>query len=174
MNIRFSRLATGLLTVATLVLMSERCWAVFHQLPPSKDEWGLKYDVQLTAVEGNTLNVDFTLLDEGRLKPVYSYTVIAMSKQTDSQGGRSYDVKAPIELKATKDGKRAGQVRIGKEFVDRAVIRILTQRVDGRPQTAGAAYYDIPLKKYLHQTTAAAARKPYPSVATPRAPKVTR
>lgn len=154
MNIRLSRLATGMLVFAAVVLTAGRSWAVYHQLDPSKDEWGLKYDVELNAADRDTLNVVFALADEGRLKPIYSITVVAFS-QPDSQGGRSYDVKAPIELKATKDGKRAGQVQIPKKFVDRTMIRILTLTVEGRRQTAGAAYYDIPLKKFLNKAPAA-------------------
>ncbi len=65
---------------------------------------------------GDTLTVVFTLADEGRLKPLYSIDLVAFSKQTDRQGGRSYDVNEPIELKATKDGKRVGQVQVRKEF----------------------------------------------------------
>src|SRR5258708_6631899 len=106
MNIRLSRLATGVLVVAAVVLTAGRSWAVYYQLDPSKDEWGLKYDVKLIPADRDMLNVVFTLADEGRLKPIYSITVVAFS-QPDSQGGRSYDVKAPIELKTTKDGKRA-------------------------------------------------------------------
>jgi hypothetical protein len=155
MSIRLSRLTMGVLVVAAVVLISSRCWAVYYPLGPSKDEWGLKYDVEVSASDGDKLNVLFTLADEGRLKPIYSATVVAFSKP-DSDGGRTYDVKAPIELKSTKDGKRAGQVQIRKEFVDRAMIRILTLTVDGRPQTAGAAYYDIPLKKFLNKAPVAA------------------
>jgi len=148
MNMRILRLVTGGLVAAAVVLAAGRSWAVYYQLDPSKDEWGLKYDVELIAADRDMVNVVFTLADEGRLKPIHSITVVAFS-QPDSQGGRSYDVKAPIELKTTKDGKRVGQVQIGKKFVDRAMIRILTLTVDGRRQTAGAAYYDIPLKKFL-------------------------
>jgi hypothetical protein len=169
MGIRFSRLAMGVLVVAAVALMSDRGWAVYYELGPSNDEWKLKYDVEVNAADGDMLNVVFTVADEGRLKPIYSITVVAFSKQMDSSGGRSYDVQAPIELKTTKDGQRAGQVRIRKEFVDRAKIRILTLTVDGRRQTSGAAYYDIPLKKFLNKA---------PAVASPPAPssaaKVTR
>jgi hypothetical protein len=161
MGIRLSRLAMGLLVVAAVALMSGRCWAVFYPLGPSKDEWGLKYDVEVTAVEGDKLNVLFTLADEGRLKPIYSATVVAFSKP-DSNGARRYLVKAPIELKTTKDGKKAGQVQIRKEFSDVAMIRILTLTVNGRPQTAGAAYYEIPLKKFIHKAPVAALPKAPP------------
>jgi hypothetical protein len=173
MSIRLSRLATGLLVVAAIVLMSGLSWAMYNALGPSKDEWKLKYDVEVNAADGDTLNVVFTLADEGRLKPIYSITLVAFSKQTDSQGGRSYDVKAPIELKRTEDGKRAGQVQMRKEFADRAMIRILTQTFDGKPQQF-AAYYDIPLKKFLHKAPAAASRQAPRSVAAPPALKVTR
>ena len=35
------------------------------------------------------------------------------------------------------------------------MIRILTLTVDGQRQTKGAAYYDIPLNKYLKKAPAA-------------------
>jgi hypothetical protein len=40
-------------------------------------------------------------------------------------------------MKPTEDGKLTGQVEVGKEFADRAVIRIFTLTVDGRSQMAG-------------------------------------
>lgn len=175
MNTGFSRFAKGVLVVAALILMSGRSWGIFDELGPSKDEWKLKYNVELTPAAGDTVTVAFTLADEGRLKPVYSATVVAFSKQTDSQGGRSYDVKAPIKLTTTEDGTRVGEVQIRKEFVDRAMIRILTQSVDGRrPKTSSAAYYDIPLKKYRIQSRAAASTPAPTSVANPPALNVTK
>jgi hypothetical protein len=173
MSIRLSRLATGALVVAAIVLMSGLSWAMYNGLGPSKDEWKLKYNVEVNAADRDTLNVVFTLADEGRLKPIYSITLVAFSRQTDSQGGRSYDVKAPIELKATANGKRVGQVQIRKEFVNRAMIRILTQTVDGQQQQF-AAFYDIPLTKFLNRAPAAASRQAPRSIAAPPGSKVTR
>jgi hypothetical protein len=166
MNIRSSRLATAALVAAVLLVTTSRSWAIYDQLGPSKDEWGLKYDVTINEADGNKVTVEFTVADEGRLKPFYSVQVVAFSKQTDSQGGRSYDVKAPIELKSTEEGKRVGQVQIRKDLADRAMIRILTLTVDGKRRSS-AAYYDIPLKKYLNKTSAA----PVP-LASPPALKV--
>ena len=169
MSIRFSRLAMATLVVAAMVLMSGRSWAIYAGLGPSKDEWGLKYDLAVSDADGDKVTVVFTLADEGRLKPFYSIHLVAFSKQTDIQGGRSYDVKVPIELKTTEDGKRAGQVQIRKEFLDRAKIRILTQMVDGKRQPSGGAYYDIPIAKYLNKASTAAS-----PLAAPPASKVTR
>lgn len=180
MSIRLSRrLAAGILVVAAIVLVSGRTWAIYHGLPPSKDEWKLKYDVAVYEADSDTLTVVFTLADEGRLKPLYSIDLVAFSKRTDNQGRRSYDVKAPIELKATEDGKRTGQVQIRKEFVDRAKIRIITHMVDGKRQPSGGAYYDIPIAQYLTKSPAAASpatasRPAPPPIAAPSASKVTK
>jgi hypothetical protein len=154
MSIRLSRWTTGVLVVAVIALMAGRCWATFYGLGPSKDEWGLKYDVEVSDAGGDMLTVVFTLADEGRLKPIHSIDLIALSKQTDSQGGRSYDVKEHVEFKTTPDGKRAGQVKIHKQFADRATFRILTQTVDGKKHTSGASHYSVPLKKYLDKAPA--------------------
>ncbi len=120
----------------------------------------MKYDVAIFDAEGDKLTIVFTLADEGRLKPIYSIDLVAFSRQTDSQGGRSYDVMEPIELKPTQDGKRVGQVQIRKEFVDRAKIRLITLTFDGKRQPSGGAFYDIPIQKYLNRTSS-------PSVAAP-------
>ena len=171
MNLRFSRLATAALVVAAAALMPGRSWAVFYPLGPSKDEWGLKYEVEVNGADGDKLNVRFTLADEGRLKPIYSATVVAFSNPRNNDG--SYLVKAQIDLKPTKDGKLTGQVQIPKSLADRAQIRILTQTFDGRWQTAGAKLYDIPLKKFLSAGVADSS-KTLPSIASPPSTKVTK
>ena len=61
-----------MLVVAAVVLLPGRSWAVFYPLGPSKDEWGLKYSVEVKAADGDKLNVHFTLADERRLKPIES------------------------------------------------------------------------------------------------------
>ena len=149
MSIRLSRVATGMLVVTIMVLMSDQSWAIREGLGPSKDEWGLKYDVAVHDADGDKVTVVFTLADEGRLKPFYSLDLVAFSKPTDSRSGRTYDVNVPIKLKPNQDGKRAGEVQIRKEFVDRAKIRIITLTVDGKRQPSGGAFYDIPIAKYL-------------------------
>jgi hypothetical protein len=170
MNFRCSRLATSVLVIAAVVLVPDLSWAVFYPLGPSKDEWGLKYDIEVNAAEGDKLNVLFTLADQGRLKPIYSATVIAFSNP-NSDGSRSYLVKAQFDLKSTKDGKLAGQTQIPKEFADRAMVRILTLTVDGRRYTS-AHYYDIPLKKFLNRAAVTASPKAPPSIASQPASKV--
>jgi hypothetical protein len=173
MNMRFSRLAISLFVVAAVVLAAGRGWAVYFELGQSPDEWGLKYNVEVGHAGGDKATVRLTLADAGRLTPIYSIHVIALSLKTDSQGGRSYDVKEKIELKPTDDGRYAGQVEIGREFLDRAEIRFLTLTLDGKRQTSGARYYDVPLAKFVSPAAAAGAPPPRPSIAAPpSAPKV--
>ncbi len=148
MNIRFSRLGMAMLVVAAMLLTSARSWAIYNVLGPSKDEWGIKYDVEVHDGGGDTATVVFTLADEGRLKPFHSVELIVLSKETDNQGGHSYDVKTPIVLKTTEDGRRVGEVKIRKQFLDRAQIRILTDKFDGQPQQ-WLANYEVPIRKFL-------------------------
>ena len=167
----------GLLVVTAVLLLPGVSWAVFYALGPSKDEWGLKYEVEVSSPEASTpegdqLSVHFTLADQGRLKPIYSATVIAFSNP-DRDGARSYLAKAPIDLKPTTGGKLAGQAPISKKLADRAIIRILTLTFDGQRHTS-ASYYDIPLKKYLKKASAAASTAATPSIASPPSAKVTK
>jgi hypothetical protein len=165
MNVRLSRLLTTTLVAAVTLLTSGPSWAVYNLLGPSKDEWGLKYEVQVNDAGSGMLTVVFTLADEGRLKPLALIELIALSKETDSQGGHTYDVKAPIVLKPIHDGRRAGQAQMRKEFADRAQIRILSNRVDGQPQHSGWACFEIPINNFLNKAPAAA------PLASPPAPK---
>lgn len=159
------------LVVAAVVLTSSLSWAVYYELGPSKDEWGLKYSGDVTATNAGKLNVSFTLADQGRLKPVHSVHVFALSKP-DGSGSRTYLLKAPMALKPTEDGKLTGQVQIGKELANLAVVRIFSYTVDGQPQRQGVRYYDIPLTKFLKKAPLAAAPKSPASIASPPASKV--
>jgi hypothetical protein len=159
MKTGFSRLAVGVLVVAAAVLGAGRTWAVYWDLGPSKDEWKMKYEVEVSAAEKDKLNVVFTLSDAGRLAPIYSATVVVFSP-VEFDGGSTYELKAPIKFEMTKEGGAIGQVQIDKRFGNRAKIRILTLHVDGKKQTDGARYYDIPLKKFLDKAPAKTASRP--------------
>ena len=172
MRFRFSPLVTGVLVATAVVLIASVGWAHFYELGPSKDEWGLKYDAEVTA-SGDKLNVSFTLADQGRLKPIYSVSVVAFSNPRPD-GGRTYLLNTTFDLKPTKDGKLTGQLQIGKEFADRAMIRIMTLTFDGRPQTAGARYYQMPVSKFMKKAPGAASSKAPASIASQPESKVTK
>lgn len=165
--------ATGVLAITAVVLLAGRCWAHWYALGPSKDEWGLKYDAKVeAAAQGNKLNVQFTIADQGRLKPIHSVFVMAFSNP-DRTGVQL--VKTPINMNLTADGKLTGQCEVEKEFAERAVIRIFTTTVDGQSQMsgkmAGARYYDIPLKKFLKKAPLAASSQSRSSIVIPNVAK---
>lgn len=137
------------LAFAITTLIAGQAWAIYYALAPSKDEWGLKYDVEVEDAGADMVTVKFTLADEGRLKPIHSVSLAVLDKQYSSQNSHRYDVKGKFDIKPAGDGKRAGQMQIRKDQADQAIIRVLTQRVNGKFQSAGAAYYDIPLSKHL-------------------------
>jgi hypothetical protein len=153
---------SGLLAVVVLVLIAERAWAVFYPLGPSKDEWGLKYDVAVEDAGADMVTVKFTLVDEGRLKPIHSIRLSVLDKQNSSPNSKTYKVIGRLEFKATSDGKRVGTIRLKKDLIELGNLEIITQRVDGKFQARGAATYDIPLAKHLEPGS--------PAVASPLPP----
>lgn len=163
MSIQRTRLAVASVVVAAIALISGEAWAIYYALAPSKSEWGLKYSVSVEDTGVDTCRIKFTLADEGRLKPIHSITLAVLDKQHSTQNSRRYDVRGRLELKPTSDGKRMGQIELRKEHLDQAMIRVLTQKVDGKFQSAGAAYYDIPIAKHLKEAAA-------PGLASPLGP----
>ena len=152
----------GLLVVAALALTAERCWAIYYALGPSMDEWGLKYDVDVEDAGSDMVTVKFTLIDEGRLKPIHSVSLSVLDKAKSSPASKRYTVKGRLEFKTTADGKRVGRIQLRKQEVDLANLQVLTQRVDGKFQSAGAAYYDIALAEHLNETDSPAVASPLP------------
>lgn len=148
MNTRWSRVAMGVVTVV-VALAAGAAWAIHEGLPASQDDWKLKFEVQVTPAGDNLTTIDFKLLDEGRLKPLHAVNVISLGPLKPN-GTREYKVNARFELKPTSDGKRGGQLQIPSEHVEGAFLHFLARKVDGRPrQGYSAAYYDIPLKKFV-------------------------
>jgi hypothetical protein len=112
------------------------------------------------------------LLIKGDSSPI---SVVAFS-DLRSDGGRTYLLNTTFDLKPTQDGKLTGQLQIDNKFADRAMIRILTQTFDGKPQPAGARYYQIPLKKFMKKAPApsAASFQVPSSIASPPASTATK
>ena len=158
MDFRRSVRGIGIIFWAAMLLAPASAWAVYFPLGPSSDDWGMKYEIVLSDAEGEKVNVAFTLADAGRLTPIHSATIVAFSRPL-SDGGRSYLVKAPLDFKVASDGSARAEVQVPKEHVDQCKIRVLTLHVNGRRQTAGAAYYDLPLKKPSKEKSIAKAPK---------------
>ena len=108
------------------------------------------------------VTVKFTLVDEGRLKPIHSVSLSVLDKQKSSPNSKTYKVVGRLEFKTTSDGKRVGEIRLKKDLVELGNLQVLTQRVDGKFQARGAATYDIPLAKHLHEPGSRDVASPLP------------
>lgn len=159
MSMQRTRVLLGMSAIAALALLPGMCWAIFYGLGPDKDEWGLRYNVEVVESESNPemLTVRFTLINEGRLKPIHSVGLSALQKENVSQGTKTFEKLGPFAFKVNASGKRVAEKQIRKDQAQNAVMQVLTQRVDGKHQSQGAAYYDIPLKKFLENGSGDAA-----------------
>ena len=163
MSNRHFRWVRGLLAVVAFALMAERAGAIYYSLGPSKDEWGLKYDVAVEDAGADMVTVRFTLADEGRLKPIHSVSLSVLDKQNSTPNSQRYKVVGRLEFKTTSDGMRVGEIQLRKDLVELGNLQVLTQRVDGKFQSKGAAYYDIPLAKHLHDSGEPSVASPLPT-----------
>jgi len=160
----------GLILVA-VAMMTSRAWAVYYELGPSQDDWGLKYEGALSMTKEGKLNIQFTLADQGRLKPIHSVHVFALSNPSPD-GSRTYLLKAPMPMQQTADGKMTGEIQIGRELAEFARVRVFSYTVDGQPQRLGVRYYDIPLRKLVKKAPVAAAPRAPAAIAAPPASDV--
>lgn len=163
MNIRFSRSLAAMLVVATVLLTSGRSWAIYNVLGPSKDEWGMKYDIQVKDTGRDTVTVVLNVADEGRLKPLYRIELISMNPEADNQGGHAYDVKTIIKLQKTEDGRLVGQAQMPKQYVNTAKMRLMSDYFDSQPQH-WLVNYEVPIRRFLDKEPAPIASPPGSSV----------
>ena len=159
MNLRFSRSLAAMLVVAAVLLTSGRSWAIYNVLGPSKDEWGMKYDIQVQDTGRDTVTVVLNVADEGRLKPLYRIELISMNPEADNQGGHAYDVKTIIKLQKTEDGRLVGQAEMPKKFVNTAQMRLMSDHFDTQPQH-WLVNYEVPLRRFLDKSPAPIASPP--------------
>jgi len=125
--------------------MPGRSWRCITGLGLQKTS-GDKYDVEVNAAGRDTVTVVFKSCRRRRLKPFDLIELIALNKETDNQGGHTYDLKAKIELKNDQRWPAApGASAIRKEFADRAQFRILTRTIDGKAQATNLLV--IPINK---------------------------
>lgn len=159
MNIRFARLATAMLVAAAVLVTSGRSWAIYNVLPQSKDEWGMKYDIEVNDTGRDTVTVVLNVADEGRLKPLYRIELISMNPEADNQGGHAYDVKTIIKLQKTEDGRLVGQAEMPRKFVNTAQMRLMSDHFDNQPQH-WLVNYEVPIRRFLDKSPAPIASPP--------------
>jgi hypothetical protein len=134
------------MVLAALVLAADRAWGLGLILGQTKDELKLKYDVTVYDPDNGQVAIHFTLVDEGRLKPLDG--VELMIPKEDGSG--YYDLTAPLALRES-DGKRVARINMRKEWASRAEIWLTTYWFDGKHRAHERNHYVIPIAKHMKE-----------------------
>ena len=144
-----SRIKSLLLAMlGTLVIPASVAMALGFMLSESKEELGLEYEVSVYDHDTGRVTVEFTLEDEGRLKPISSVEFDIPSTEKHDNGGFKSDLTMSMVLRE-KGENQVGRVHIRKDWAERAEIRIITGHLDGKQQLATWYYHSIPLKELI-------------------------
>lgn len=131
-----------------LVLPSTLALALGFQLGESKQQLELKYDVSVYDHDSGRVTIEFTLEDEGRLKPINSIDFHIPSAEKHDGGGFKSDLT--VSMATSKEGeKRVARIHIRKDWASRAEIHLKTNYLDGKQEPLTWYYHAIPLKSLV-------------------------
>ncbi|PQO46981.1 hypothetical protein [Blastopirellula marina] len=134
--------------VGTLVIPASFAMALGFLLGESKEELNLEYDVSVYDHDTGRVTVEFTLQDEGRLKPITSVDFHIPSTEKNDNGGSMSDLTMSMALR--KEGaNQVARVHIRKDWAERAEIQIKTRHLDRKQELATWYYHSIPLKELV-------------------------
>lgn len=152
---RTTRIVLGI--AVTLAIPASYALALGLRLGESKEKLELKYDVSVYDHDTGRVTVQFTLEDEGRLKPISSIDLHIPSDELHEGGGVKSDLT--LSMATSKEGtKQVGRVHIRKDWAARAEIHLKTGQIDGKRERATWYYFAIPLKDLMDRA------KPYETV----------
>ena len=140
---RTARIVLGI--IAALAIPASCALALGFGLGESKEQLNLKYEVSVYDHDTGRVTVQFTLEDEGRLKPITSIDLHIPSDEMHEGGGFKSDLT--ISMATSKEGtKQVGRIHIRKDWAERAEIQIKTGHLDGKQEALTWYYHAIPLK----------------------------
>lgn len=140
---RTARILLGV--IAALAIPASCALALGFRLSESKEELDLKYDVSVYDHDTGRVTVEFTLKDEGRLKPITSVDLHIPSNQRHNGGGFTSDLTISMALRKHGTG-HVGRIHIRKDWAERAEIQIKTDHLDGKHELRTWYYHPVPLK----------------------------
>jgi hypothetical protein len=132
-------------------------------LSETKQQLKLAYDVVVSDHGDGRVTIQFTLADEGRLKPLDDVQFLILAKEK-KDGGYAADLVFSIQMRKGQDGKSVGNVSILKELAERADIVLNTHTLDGKLDGMTRLHHAIPVKNYMNKPA------PPPAANPPAAP----
>lgn len=148
--------AVLMVVAVTVAWAAGRAWGIGFYLGETKEQLKLQYDVVVRDQGGERVSIEFTLADEGRLKPLDDVQFLVLAKEPDKGGGYSADLLFSIAMHQGEGGKRVGRVQILKSLAERAEIVLNTHTLDGKHDGLTRLHHGIAVRSYLK---AAAERK---------------
>lgn len=149
----------SLVLLAGLVLSANSAWGLGEILGQTKEQLKLKYDVVVHDPNNGQVMVEFTLADEGRLKPLDTVE-LAIPKQ---DGSGTYDLTLPLAMRE-ENGKRVARFHLKNQWAARAEIWLTTYWFDGKQLVMTRYHHVIPVAKYMQKPRAVGE----PAAAPPR------
>jgi hypothetical protein len=141
--------ALGVVATFAAAIATWAAVAVIDESKDNKEQFKLQYDVAVHDGGKGSVNVTFTLADEGRLKPLFDIGLYVPSEKVEKDGGRYADLSLSLATR-TVDGKKVASFELRKDWAQRAQIQLMTVTLDGkRQQSTGSTAYVIPVAKYL-------------------------
>lgn len=135
-----------LMLLAVVLLATKSALGMGEILGQSKDELKLKYDVVVHDPANGQVSVEFTLTDEGRLKPLYG---VELAIPRDDGSG-SFDLTAPLDMREV-NGKRSVFFNLKTEWAQRGQIWLNTRNFDGKPLVMTHYHHIISLASYMNK-----------------------
>jgi len=117
-----------------------------HELPQTREELGLEYEVAAVVHKSGRVTVNLTVAGQGRLEPLESIQLAIPSQD----GTGFFDLV--VSLATTKvDGKLLARAHLSRELAERASISLITWSLDGKKTDRTRYSHSIALSRYLKE-----------------------
>ncbi len=131
-----------------LLMMTQIGFAEGLGLGESKEELKLDYEVSIKDHGTGRVTVVFTLVDEGRLKPITSVDLSILSEKKHKGGGHMSDLSLSLATRKV-DGRQVARIHLRKDLAEKAELHLTTGTLDGKRERMTWYFYAIPLADFM-------------------------
>lgn len=141
---RGRKIIWSLAVTLLLVFVGKFALAEGFGLGETKEQLKLDYEVKAKLFANEHVTVEFWLVDEGRLAPIYDVELLVPHKS----GSGTAEFAASLAMKPI-NGKKYTAFQMPKALADRAEIHLRTGHLDGKTERATFYFHTIRVKDYI-------------------------
>ncbi|MBX3448421.1 MAG: hypothetical protein KF777_02625 [Planctomycetaceae bacterium] len=130
-----------------LGLAGDLAYGIGFVLSETREQLKLDYTVEATDHGTDRVTVVFTLVDEGRLKPLDEVRLVIPAEKKNSDGSYWMDLTVALEMRPQPDGSRVGRIHLRRDWAARGEIHLDTHTLDGKLDPLTRLHHVIPLKE---------------------------